>query len=151
GMTNCVPGKCGAGVTVNDTWNFNGTSWTQLSPATIPTSRYEHGMIYDASIQRIVLFGGEYQNGSTDQLLQDTWWWDGSTWTQLTGIASPAAREEIALAYDAPFSQVIFFGGVDEDSSPFTGTWTYNTAIPTMSGVADQGSGGTYQRGAVSG
>ena len=51
-----------------DTWEWNGSSWTQVS-TTGPSARREHAMAYDSLRGRIVLFGGCCYLG-------DTWEWD---------------------------------------------------------------------------
>ena len=43
---------------LGDTWEWNGTNWTQLTPSTSPTARNAHAMAYDAARQRVVLLGG---------------------------------------------------------------------------------------------
>ena len=40
----------------SDTWVWDGTNWTQKSPATIPRERYGAAMAYDAAHGQIVLF-----------------------------------------------------------------------------------------------
>src|SRR5204862_106543 len=60
----------------NDTWEWDGTTWQQASPATSPPKREGAGMAYDAARKRVVLFGG--RTGAT--LFADTWEWDGTTW-----------------------------------------------------------------------
>ncbi len=48
-----------------DTWEWDGTNWTQLAPASSPSSRADHAMAYDSARQRVVLFGGYYNNHYT--------------------------------------------------------------------------------------
>jgi hypothetical protein len=60
---------------LNDTWVWNGTNWTQESPATSPPARDEHAMAYDAAQGVVVLFGGD-QNGGC--CYNDTWVWNGT-------------------------------------------------------------------------
>jgi hypothetical protein len=60
-----------------DTWTWDGTDWTQESPAHSPAARYSPGMAYDAATGQVVLFGGG--NG---KYLGDTWTWTDSDWTQ---------------------------------------------------------------------
>ena len=55
---------------LGDTWEWNGTNWTQLAPATSPTGRVSHAMAYDAARQRVVLLGGS--NGGS--VVSDAWW-----------------------------------------------------------------------------
>jgi Galactose oxidase, central domain len=57
---------------VNDTWEYDGTTWTQRTPATSPPARNSHAMVYDSTHQVTVLFGG---------CCNDTWLWNGTTWT----------------------------------------------------------------------
>ena len=47
-------------------------------------------MAYDAATGQLVLFGGFDQQHGAD--LNDTWTWNGTTWTQLSPATSPPAR-----------------------------------------------------------
>ena len=109
---------------LGDTWTWNGTNWTQQSPATSPPARYEAALAYDASAGQLVLFGGlEIIGLEGEDLLADTWTWNGTNWTQQSPATSPPARYEAALAYGASAGQLLLFGG--EGSSGFLGdTWT---------------------------
>ena len=55
-----VTGKCylyggaGAGVTSSETWEYDGTSWTQLFPPTNPGERHTFGICYDENRSVIV-------------------------------------------------------------------------------------------------
>jgi hypothetical protein len=64
---------------LSDTWVFNGTDWTQQSPASSPSARYGAHMSYDVTSGALILFGGT--NGST--VFNDTWKWTGTNWVQL--------------------------------------------------------------------
>src|SRR6266487_5517423 len=65
---------------LNDTWTFDGITWSRVATPVAPPRRAAAQMAYDASIQKVVLFGG--YNGRN--YLGDTWIWDGkiSRWTQ---------------------------------------------------------------------
>ncbi len=41
-----------------ETWTFDGTTWTQLAPLPSPPARQSASMVYDPSIDRVLLFGG---------------------------------------------------------------------------------------------
>jgi hypothetical protein len=96
-------------------------NWRQLFPQTSPPAREAQAMTYDSNHGQVVLFGGLasiyiYPNG----LLNDTWVWDGSNWTQKFPENSPPARFGQAMVYDSAQGQVVLFGGRGENQgSPF--------------------------------
>ena len=107
----------------DDTWEWDGTTWTQQSPAAKPGPRRHHGMAYDAARRRIVLFGG--YNGATYRVLNDTWEWDGTTWTQATPRSRPAAFCHARLRRAR--QRIVLF------SETQTGeTWTWDGATWTL-------------------
>ncbi len=105
-----------AGGGQNDTWIFDaGGNWRLLSPAQSPPARYAHMLAYDAARSEVVLFGGILR--SNGQAANDTWVWNGTTWTQRTPATTPNARYGAGMAYDAVRQQVVLFsgqGGADE-------------------------------------
>ncbi len=102
----------------NDTWAWNGSAWTQLSPATFPAPRYGATLVYDAAHHKLVLFGGVGLN--------DTWTWDGTTWTQENPSTRPPVRSYAAATYDADHAVVLLYGGVDGSGNPLSDTWTWD-------------------------
>src|SRR5437773_2395211 len=57
----------------NDTWVWDGTNWTQKSPANSPPVRAYHTMAYDAARARVTLFGGNQGfDGNSFLNLSDT-------------------------------------------------------------------------------
>jgi galactose oxidase-like protein len=109
----------GQGLT--DTWTWNGSTWTQLSPAASPPARWMASMAYDPATSQFVLFGGDSTSGE----LADTWTWNGSTWSQLSPAQSPPARNEASMAYDPAIGQLVLFGGYG-NSGLLGDTWTWN-------------------------
>ena len=112
----------------NDTWVWNGTTWTNVtpaSPAPSPSARSDHSMVYDAALGEVVLFGGS----SSGIYLNDTWVWNGTTWTNVTPSSSadsPTARDAQGMAYDAALGQVVMFGG--SNGSYLNDTWVWSGA-----------------------
>jgi hypothetical protein len=94
----------------DDTWAWNGATWTQLHPATTPPARWNEGMVYDPSHRQIVMFGGEGLN--------DTWVWDGSDWIEQHPTTSPPFQYITRMAYEASTRTVTLLG--------FAGSWTWN-------------------------
>ena len=78
-----------------------------------------HAMVYDTARQRVVLFGGvSAPIGSVN----DTWEYDGTTWTQRTPASAPPAREYPAMAYDSTHQVTVLFGGFPS----LNDTWLWN-------------------------
>ena len=88
-------GATTAGPFNGDTWTWNGTTWTQLHPATSPPAREFGDMVYDTATKTVVLFAGWH--GS---YLDDTWSWDGTNWTLLHPATSPSGRDSDDFVYD---------------------------------------------------
>ncbi len=105
-----------------DTWIWNGSNWTQLSPANSPSAREDYSMVYDAAHSQVVLFGGEDANGN---YLNDTWIWNGTTWTQLTPSTPPPARDAQGMAYDAALGEVVMWGG-ENANTYLNDTWVWD-------------------------
>ncbi len=118
GTTISIPGT--AGTYLNDTWTWDGTTWTQQFPPVSPSPR-DGSMVYDAATGTVVLFGG----GNSSGVLGDTWTWDGltGTWTQKNPAASPSPRSA-PTAYDAVTKTVVLFGG-NNGTECFTNTWNW--------------------------
>ncbi len=112
----------------NQTYEWDGHIWTVVNngsnPSAVPSARFGHAMAYDAACGCTLLFGGEDSNS---RLLNDTWEWDGSGWTNVTGqsLMTPAAREGHTMAYDAVRGVVVMFGGYDTTGSADAETWEW--------------------------
>src|SRR5262245_62043177 len=116
----------GGGTAFADTWEWDGTHWSQQTTATAPLPRALHAMAFDSQRGRTLLFGGFDGNVTR---LGDTWQWDGSVWTQLAPVTSPSARSDHALAYDSVRDRVVLFGGLTSASSSALGdTWEWDGA-----------------------
>lgn len=64
-------------------------------------------MAFDASRQRLVLFGGSAGLVSRG----DTWEWDGATWTERSPVRSPPGSSYPELVYDDARRRVLLFDG----------------------------------------
>lgn len=107
----------------NDTWEWNGVSWVQRTPANSPLARSSHGMAYDSARGVVVLFGGQKDQSDTNHF-DDTWEWNGVNWTQRTSTTHPSARRKPAMAYDSTRNVVTLFGGWNGNSY-FDDTWEW--------------------------
>jgi hypothetical protein len=114
---------------LGDTWAWDGTTWAQLFPSLSPSARIGASMAYDPATSQLVLFGGDDDDGGSVDYLGDTWAWNGTTWAQLSPAQSPPARVVASMAYDPAISQLVLFGGEDDDdgSIGYLGdTWAWN-------------------------
>jgi hypothetical protein len=108
---------------LDDTWTWNGSTWTQQTPATSPPGLYGASMAYDAATGNVVLFGGVTSAGAVES---GTWTWDGSTWTHQAPATSPPALAMATMAYDPASGQLVLFGGSTDFSHYLGGTWIWN-------------------------
>jgi PKD repeat protein len=95
----------------NDTWEWDGTTWTQKSPPVSPSKRGGHAMAYDSARGVVVLFGGYCYIVPDYYARDDTWEWNGTTWTGRSLAVRPSRRSGHAMAYDSARSVVVLFGG----------------------------------------
>jgi hypothetical protein len=74
-----------------DTWEWDGTTWTRVNTASGPTARGHHAMAFDWPVGKVLMFGGsQWPFGYAP--LNETWTWDGTTWSQLAPASSPSPR-----------------------------------------------------------
>ena len=88
-----------------------------------PPGRYWHDMAYDSNRKRIVLFGGA---SAAANPAEDTWEYDGTTWTQLNVVPRPPARSAHAMAFDAARGRVVLNGGYEGTSNWLDDTWEWD-------------------------
>jgi hypothetical protein len=106
----------------SDTWEWNGTTWTERTPASSPSERGGAAMVFDEVRGVTVLFGGL---NLTTGMLNDTWSWNGNTWTLRAPAAKPSIRAAHAMAYDSARGVSVLFGGTDNVQT-FGDTWEWN-------------------------
>jgi len=97
-----------SGTKFGDTWEWDGSNWTQLAPANSPAPRVAAAMAYDVLRGYTLLYGGNTSSGYVFQ--QDTWTWDGTNWTQQNSADTPPATI-VGMTYDAARAQLVTFGG----------------------------------------
>jgi hypothetical protein len=95
-----------AGV-LGDTWEWDGSFWTQMQDVGPAPRTAAAAMAYDEARQVSTLFGG---NATSQQPLGDTWKWDGIDWTKLSESGPPARRGH-AVAFDSSRKRLVLFGG----------------------------------------
>lgn len=79
-----------------DTWTYNGTTWTQQSPTVSPSARQGAVMANDPATGELVVFGGGSLVGGAGchgVEFNDTWRYDGASWSQRAPSINPTVRE----------------------------------------------------------
>lgn len=130
----------------NETWLWNGTTWSQLTPGgTAPPIRYGTMLAYDGPHNADVLYGGDQPTSACDgsclNLLDDTWSLTVSTttgawtWTQKepdkmsTGIqrdfTAGASGASGAMLFGGLIHNATTNGTVDNDEQVTGDTWTW--------------------------
>lgn len=120
----------------NDTWelSWNGSNWTwiQLSPTgSLPSGRMGHTAVWDATSQRMLVFGGGF---IASNLKNDTWSlnWNGTdwSWAQLSAAGTPpTARGDHAAVWDTAGQRMLVYGG-------YTGVYSKETWSLTRNGIS---------------
>jgi hypothetical protein len=114
-----------------DTWAFSkAKGWTRLTPVSSPPPLSGAALAYDAKTGTVVLFGGSLNHiGQSGSNSDETWTWDGVTWTQQFPRVSPSARGWNAgngMVFDAVAGKVVLFGGYTDNFEMFGDTWEWD-------------------------
>ena len=113
----------------NDTWTWDGTNWKQMSPVESPPAWYFATMTYDSTINAVMLYAGAgWCRPMCNAPINQTWKWDGTTWTQIRNAGDPNgfAVQNAAIAYHSASGHTFFVSQ--------TGTWELDTAWRRVSG-----------------
>ncbi|MCU0866508.1 MAG: kelch repeat-containing protein [Planctomycetes bacterium] len=121
---------------VNNSWlqgtlEWDGAVWTNVTPAANnPPGRAGAAMAYHAGLDRIVMFGGVGGPTATaGNYLGDTWYWDGTSWTQVLPGVVPSPRASTGFVYDPVRDRGVMFGG-NLTSTHFNSLWAFQSATP---------------------
>ncbi len=123
-------GKDDRGRLFEDTWEFDGKSWTPMKVSG-PSARELCALTYDEARRVCVLTGGD-ADPSGKGTLGDVWTWNGKSWQQqLTPPPAAAwlpARSQHAAVYDLARNQTVLHGGLLSNGAIDGGTWIYDGA-----------------------
>jgi cysteine-rich repeat protein len=93
------------------------------------TDRFEHAMMFDASREQVVVFGGATYGGGLDDIglfTGDTIELATNQWAHRTSLLQPAPRLSHAMAYDARRERGVLFGGNNNGTLSFADTWEWD-------------------------
>lgn len=119
----------GNGAKRNDLHEFDAATltWTEHNPdgdPNAPTARFRNGLSWESTRSRLVVFGGEDDQGN---ILGDTWEWDPltNTWANANPGTAPSARRFSSMTQDPGTGGILLFGGWDANGTPLNDTWLY--------------------------
>lgn len=126
-----------------DTWSYDGTNWTDVTPSNSPAPRFRGSMVYDTDRSRTVYFGGYDGITTYSELLE----YSGGEWTVVppAGAVPPNTTEAYA-AYDQTRGVLVHYGGFGPTFSNETWEFTgnndgvfslYGQACDTLSGTPE--------------
>lgn len=93
----------------------------QISWRGVPPPRLGHGLAWDLSRGRLVLFGGE----SGYATLADTWERTGGRWIRRAPLHSPTPRRSFGFVFDSIRGRIVLFGGTD-GATDLGDTWEWD-------------------------
>lgn len=125
-----------------NTWVYDITAntWRNMQPSVSPSPRAlstnGEQMVYDASTDSVLLFGGSstwnYWLDTEDSVaLGDTWAYNynANTWTNLQPTPAPDDRLNAQMVFDSVNNIVVLYGGAPSgQNSLFNDTWIYRGA-----------------------
>jgi hypothetical protein len=141
-----VFGGLSATVPLNDVWSVPSVvaagqqvttspyHWIQVFPTgTAPAARYGMGSAYDATSNRMIIFGG---GASSTSCFNDLWLLEDAnqsggtpSWVQSTTSGTPpSARENFVAQYDSSSNSLIVFGGYNCASGYLSDVWVLSNA-----------------------
>lgn len=144
---------CSSGAGLSDTWEFRSGSWSQLSPGSFPSARYDEGLTYDSADGYVLFFGGWNPYGACGNVQGDTWQFKGGVWTQLSPSSSPSARQEVGLSLDGSLGHPLLYGGwagtCGVSRTYYQDTWewiggSWTQLLPSSAPAARGGHGMTF-------
>jgi PKD repeat protein len=146
-----VPSQSPVPTSSDPTW-YNVTA--QLSTASggvIPAVGDGNGMAFDALLGEVVLFAGTTVSAD-GPFVNETWTYNGVTWTDLTSTlhTAPSIRWDFGIDYDPAMGGVILVGGFDVDGLGLNDTWLFTGTwknISATTGILRDATNGGGQNG----
>jgi hypothetical protein len=101
-------------------------NWTLTSPPASPQPAILPCMAYDVARARSVMFGGWRSTPTGDVVFDQTWEYDGASWTLRAPATVPDERESHVMAFDVARGRTVMFGGWDFNFVRLGQTWEWD-------------------------
>lgn len=131
------------------TWSYDGTTWSQLAPATSPSAKVGAELVYDALRQVLVMYGSLNTSPFGGSSVDQTWEYNGTTWSQVFPTTTPGGLGAYGACYDSARNRTVLYGGTANSFFPIaeSGTWEYNGTDWAL--ITTVGSPGPLERPAM--
>ena len=113
-------------LTHTELWSWDGSAFTTLPAATLPSLSSGFSAAFDSTRNRLVVFGSSLQGYASA-----TWEWDGATFTEVGSSPNanrPSSRSRALMVFDGDRNRVVLFGGGTFAGRKFTDTWEWDGA-----------------------
>ena len=119
-----------------DTWEYDGTDWTERATTNAPSARDHVEVAYDP-VREVVLLTGGYNYGTT---LDGLWQYNGVDWLELSPISPIPASHLHRMAFDVNRGVMVLVGeatvyewdGIDWTDRGNAGTYPVMNRDPVM-------------------
>lgn len=115
-------------------WNLGTNTWSNVTPAVpnigvnTPPELENATMVYESALGRCLMFGGRGNGVTASSEVDETWAWDGASWTRLSPASAPPARRNHAMGYDMINGIGMVWGGIDPNRVALGDTWLWDGA-----------------------
>ena len=92
-------------------------------------------MAFDPHHSQVVLFGG--LNFNADEFYNETWSWNGTTWTQINTPHQPPPVVSASMVFDAARGEMVLFGGGNTYDENFYPKWHLDSRRAVRAGRHD--------------
>lgn len=111
-----------------ETWEYDGNDWiNKTNPANLPVDCEDGALLkYDSLRKKTVLVASSDAWGGAPT---ETWLWDGTTWTQVTGT-QPSNAPLGGMAFDEERGEMVVITANNMETWTFNGaTWTQKNPV----------------------
>ncbi len=97
----------------DDTWLWDGAQWTEVKKNRA-TYRSHAATWFDPVLNKTVIYGGIGRRSLEGRLerYSDMWTFDGTGWTELKSVTTPAQRYGAQVVVDSRNNRTLLFGGL---------------------------------------
>ncbi len=104
------------------TYEWDGSNFSNTTSS--GPNYYYGNLAYFPDLNKVIYFGGYFDSGKICK--NETWSYDGSSWTKLSVDISPDKRCDAVLSYNNRLKKVVLFGGSDEEYNLFYDYWSFD-------------------------